>query len=292
MAPPPGVVGAHVRIQRIVAIGGQQFGGLQAFFDVAAFFDEALAGQGALAPVLDHALDAEAQRHGETLAAARLDLLHDLAGKAQAVLQGAAVGVVAQVEHGDGELVEQVTLVHGVYLDAVKAGALCVGRAIAEGFDDAVDLLHRQRAADLVQPTVRYGRGRHRRELAQVGGDGHAAKAGGHHQEDLAAVGVDTLGHLAAGAHEVHGVVGGIGAVGHALRFHLAVGERHAGDDEPRAAAGAGSVVVDAALVPAAFRVGQPQRAHGCHREAVPDLAVADLDGRKQLFVLQEKQPP
>ena len=95
MVPPPGVVGAHVRIQGIVAVLHQEFCGLQAFLNVTALLLKLLAGKGALSPVLDHALDAEPQGHREIVSAAGLDFLHHFLRETQPVLQGAAVLVVS-----------------------------------------------------------------------------------------------------------------------------------------------------------------------------------------------------
>ena len=269
MAPPPGVVGADVHVERVVAVGYEQFRRFQTLFHVAALFDELFTGQRALAPVLDHALRGEAQRHGEIRAAGLLYLLDDLAGKAQPVFQTAAVFVRALVEEADGELVDEIALVHRVDLHAVKSGALGVVGALAEALHDGVDLVHGQRPAGLVQPAVGDRRGSDRRELAEICRDRDAAETAGHLQKDLAAVGVDSLGHLPACPDKMHGVVCAVRAVGHGLHFHRAVGKRDARDDEARAALGALGVVINAALVKAALRVRQSERAHRGHGKSV-----------------------
>ena len=166
MVPPPGVVGARVDIEGIIAVFLEQLGCGDALLDVAAPLLELLTGKRALAEVLDHALEAEAHGHGIVLAAGTSNLLADLAGKAQAVLEAAAVLVGTVVEERDRELINEVALVDGVDLDAVEAGALRVEGTLAEAGYDSVDLVHRERSAHLVDPAVRDGRCRDGRELA------------------------------------------------------------------------------------------------------------------------------
>ncbi len=111
------------------------------------------------APVLHHALGAVTQGHREILTAAGLDLLHNLLGKAQAVFQASAVLVGTVVEQSNGELVDQVALMHRVDLHTIETGTLGVVGAIAKLLHDGVDLLHGEGAAGLIQPAVR-NRGR------------------------------------------------------------------------------------------------------------------------------------
>ena len=165
MIPPPGVVGSHIRIQGVVAVFHQQLGGLKSFFNIPAFFLKLLSRESSLSPILNHALDAEPQGDWEILSAAGLNLLHHLSGKAQTVLQGAAVLIGPLIEHGNGKLVQQVSFMDGVNLHSVKSGPLGIVGAVSEGLDDAVNLLHGQRPADFIQPAVGNGGRRHRREL-------------------------------------------------------------------------------------------------------------------------------
>ena len=161
--PVPGVVGAHVHVQHLVAVGVEQPGRLDALVDVAALLLELLTGHGAHPQVLDHRLGGEAQLDGEVLARARVDRVDDLAGEAEPVLQRPAVLVGPVVEQGDRELVQQVALVDGMDLDPVETGLPGHRPGDAELGDDAVDLLHGHLpAGDARVPPVGDGRGRHR----------------------------------------------------------------------------------------------------------------------------------
>lgn len=153
--------------------------------DVAGAILEFLAGKRSLAPVPDHALEAEAERDREVPAAGLGNLLADLLREAQAVLERSAMLVVAAGEERDRELVDQAALVHGMDFDAIEACALGIEGAFAEGGDNAMDLVCRERSAGLVEPAVGNGGGCHRREPAEVLGDGDTAKSAAHHQEDL-----------------------------------------------------------------------------------------------------------
>lgn len=133
-------------------------------------------------------------------------------------------------------MVDQIPLVNGVDLHAVKARPLGIVGALTEALHDGMDLIHGQRPTCLIQPAVRNGGRGHRWEFAQIRGNGDAAKAAGHLKKDLAAVGVDPFGHLTGGSDEMDGIVCAVGAVGHGLHLHRAVREGHAGDDQARAA--------------------------------------------------------
>ena len=285
MAPPPGVVGADVYIERVVAVRDEQLCRFEPFLHVTPLFRKLLARQRTLAPVLDHTFWGKAQRHGEVRAAGLLNLLDDLAGKAQPVFQTAAVFIRAVIEKADGELVDEIALVHRVDLHAVKPGALGIVGALAEALNNGVNLIHGQGTAGLVQPAVGDRRGRDRRKLAEICRNRDAAEAAGHLQKDLAAVGVDAFGHLPACPDKMHGVVCAVRAVGHGLHFHRAVGKRDARDDKARAAFGALGVVINAALVKAALRVRQSERAHRGHGKSVFHLYLADTDRRKKLRI-------
>ena len=285
MIPPPGIVGANIHIQGVVTVLHQQLGSLHAFVQITADLLEFLAGQSADTPVLHHALGAVTQSNREVLAAAALDFFHDLLGKTQAVFQASAVLVGTVVKQGNGKLVDQVALVHRMNLHAVKASTLGVVSTVAELLHDGMNLFHGEGAAGFIQPAVRDGGGCHRRELAQVGGDGHTAETAGQLQKHLCAISVDALGHLTGGTHEMHRVVGGAGAAGHGVLLHLVVHKGNAGDDQAGAALGALGVVVDAALVEAALCVAQAQRAHGRHGEAVLQLTAADAGFLEQICI-------
>ena len=276
MVPPPGVVTADVDVEGVVAVGDQEFRRLDTFVQVAALFDEVLARQRADPPVLHHALGAVPEGDDEIFAAAGLDLLDDLFGKAEPVFEAAAVLVGPLVEDGDGELVEQIPFVDGVDLDAVETGPFGVVSAEAEGLDNLVDFVDGQRPAGLIQPAVGDGRRGDGGILAEVGGDGDPAETGGHLEEDFRAVGVDPFGHLPGGAGKVDRVPGGGRTVGHPVFLDLVVDKGDAGDNQPGSAFGPLGVVVDAPLVKPAVGVAEAQRPHRRHRKTVFQGDIAD----------------
>ena len=114
MRPVPRVVGAVVAVEHIVACVLQILDGALGFRHVPSELGELLAGDGTLSEALGLGHHGVAQSHREILAADRLDRLHDLYGEAVAVLEGAAVFIGAVVHVGDGELIQQVALVHRV----------------------------------------------------------------------------------------------------------------------------------------------------------------------------------
>ena len=158
---------------------------------------------------------------------------------------------------------------HCVDLYAVKAGALGIVGCIAELLNNGMDLIHREGTAGLIQPPVWDGGGGYRRELAQVGGDCHAAKPAGQLQKYLSTVGVDTLGHLPGGTYKMNRIIGGAGAAWHSMLLNLVVHKGNTGNDQSRATLGALGIVINAALVEATFRIAQAQRAHRSHSEPV-----------------------
>ena len=286
VAPPPGIVGAHVHIQRIISIRGQQLCRLYTLVQITALFLKLLAGQRPLTQGFDKTLGTVPQDHWEILPATGLDLLHNLPGETQPVFQAAAVLVGAVVEQGDGKLVDEVALMDGVDLHAVKSCPLSVVSSLAEAADQGVDLLHGQLPAYLVQPAVLDGRGGHRRKLPQIGGDGHPAEAAGHLQKNLRVISVDPLRHLPGGTHKLDRVVSGVGAVWHAVLLNLVVHKGNAGEDQPNATFRPGSVVVDPPLVKAPLCVSQAKRAHRRHGKAVFECKRSNLDLREKQIVL------
>ena len=155
MRPVPGVVGAVIAVEHVVAGVLEILDGLFRLGHIAAELNKLLAGDGALAEALRLGDDGVAQRHGEVLAAQLLDLLHDLNGKAVAVLERSAVLVGTVVHVGNGKLVKEVALVNGVDLHTVNAGIHKHLRGLAEGFDHFMDLFLCQRAGlDLRIPAV------------------------------------------------------------------------------------------------------------------------------------------
>jgi len=147
VCPVPGVVGTVVGVEHIVARILQVLGGPLGFLHVAADLGVFLTGNRTLGKALELGFHGVAQRNGEVLAAGFLDGLDHLHRKTVAVLKASAVLVGALVEEFDGELVQQVALVHRVYLHAVHPCVAAELSGLGEGLDDLVDLLHRHLGA-------------------------------------------------------------------------------------------------------------------------------------------------
>ena len=305
MCPVPGVVGAVVAVEHVIARVLEVLDGLLGLGHVAAELDEVgLVRHGALAPRLGLGHDGVAQRHREVGAGLTLDLLHDLDREAEAVLERAAVFVGAVVPVGHGELVKQVALVHGVDLDAVDAGGAQLLGGLAEGVDHVLDLLDRQRAGhDVLLPAVRHlGRGGadvlHVHDgagdlvedvvlgqLRHPAVDGHgAAHAGGELDEQLCArlmeldhVLFELLEHLVVLVQPL--------TAGDAQRVADAL---HAGQDQAHAVLCAVEQEVSCFLVEVVrlHPAEQGRAAHGTLHDAVFDLHIADLPGGEQCVVL------
>ena len=286
VAPVPAVVGADVAVERVVAGGLEKLRRLDPFGNVAAHLLELFARQAALQPVLDEALDRIAQRHRVVLAAARLDRVNDFGGKAQPVLQAAAVFVGALVEHGDGELVEQVALVDGVDLDPVESGSLGDFRGVGELADVGPDLDVGELAADHARrPAVRNRRRAHRRSVHEAG-NADPSEAGGKLQEHARVIGMDALGHDLAGLDEIARIEGRTRHRGQHALLDLVLDLGDAGHDEAGAALRPFDIIFDAARVVRPVGVAQAPGADRLHHIAVLDLQFPDLGRRKEDFVL------
>lgn len=168
VGPVPGVVGAVVAVQHIVAGVLEVFGGAFGLRHVPPDLGVLLAGQGPFAEVLSFGDDAVPQRDREVRPTGGLDGLDDLHGEAVAVLKAAAVLVGAHVDVFQRELIQQIALVDGMDLYAVHARFLEQQRALGKGVHELADLPHGHLAGgDLVAPAVGRGAGRGR-DLVQV----------------------------------------------------------------------------------------------------------------------------
>ena len=158
MGPVPCVVGPVVAVEHIVAGILQVLCRPLGFRHIAPDLGVFLPRQSALAEAFRLGDDAVAQRYREVLAAGLLDGLNDLDGEAIPVLERTAIFVVATIDVGQRELIEQIPLVHRVDLDAVDARLLQQHRATAERVDHLVNLLDGHLArGNLVRPSVRRG---------------------------------------------------------------------------------------------------------------------------------------
>ena len=301
MRPVPGVVGAVVAVEHVVAGILQLLDDDLALCHVAAELRELLAGHRALEEVLRLGDDGVAQGDGEVAAGGVLDVLHDVGGEAQAVVQAAAVLVGAPVEVLDGELVERIALVHGMDLNAVHPGLAQQARGLAEGLGALLDLGHGQRAGLVVLlPAVGRGRG----AGGQVVGVHHelAGLAQGGMVEHHAHQVVDAHGTAAADGQLDKELGAGLVEVDHVvlqLGEHLLVGVEpavahdvahplHTGQDKAHVVTRGlqqevGGLLVEVAGLHPAEEAGA---AHGTHDDAVFDLHIADLPGGEQSAVL------
>ena len=75
-----------------------------------------------------------------------MDTLDDFHRETVAVLKGSAIFIRAVVPVGDGELVQQITFMHGMNLYAVHPGITQLFRRLSESFHHFVDFLYRHRA--------------------------------------------------------------------------------------------------------------------------------------------------
>ena len=156
MRPVPGVVGAVVAVQHVVARVGEVFDRFLGLFHIAAGLHVFLARERALAETLGAGDDAVAQGHREIVPARRLDRLHDIHREAVAVLEAAAVLVGALVDIRQRKLIKEIALVDRMDLDAVDAGFLQELRVHRELIDESLYLLHGHLAGrHLVRPAVR-----------------------------------------------------------------------------------------------------------------------------------------
>ena len=117
------------------------------------------AGRGEVVPLVSQEfLGREADAEREALAAGRADAREDLQQEPQAVLEAAAIMVVAPVEIRGQEAVDQVAM-RAVQLDAVGARHLRQARPFHERLLDCSDLRDRERARRLSRDGVCHRRG-------------------------------------------------------------------------------------------------------------------------------------
>ena len=304
MRPVPGVVGTVIAVEHVVAGVLEILDRLFGFRHIAAELNKLLAGDGALTEALRLGDDRVAQRHGEVLAAQLLNLLHDLNGKAVAVLERSAVFVGTVVHVGNGKLVKEVALVNGVDLHTVNAGIHKHLRGLAKGLDHFADLFLCQRTgldlripavgglgggrADILDVQNALGNGAKRLLLKHIDHqlvDRHAAAhAGGELDEELGARLMEFRHPLGKLAEHTLVLIEPVTA-GNAHRVAHAL---HAGQHQTDVVLGAVEDVIRRFLVEVA-RLQPAEEGRAAHRhlhDAVFDLAVADLPRGKQGTVL------
>ena len=300
MAPIPGVVGAVVAVEHIVAGVLKELRGPFAFLHVAPGFLKLFAGKRAFSEALRLGDDRVAQRHREVLSAGSLDGLYDFGREAVPVFEAAAVAVVAEVRVLHRELVQQVALVDRVNLDPVNACVHAELGGLREGVDHLLDFLDGERARhNGVVPAVWRG----------AGGGGHVVDVeDGLHDGseglvferlDHDVVDRETAAEPCGQLHE-HFRAGLVKLVHKLLEFdefpfalveplaeHHVADWRDAGKNQTDVVFRAvqqefrGFFVEVVGLEPAEDR----RAAHGGHDDAVFDFHVADLPGREQGFI-------
>ena len=122
MGPVPGIVGAVVAVEHVIAGFLQIPGGLFTFFHIPSHFSVGFAGQGALAEPFCFGDYGITQRHGKILSAGGLDGLDDLHRETVAVFKAAAVFVCPLVGIFHGELIQQIAFMNGMDFNAVYPG--------------------------------------------------------------------------------------------------------------------------------------------------------------------------
>ena len=161
MRPIPRVVGTVISVEHIVARVLKILCRSLGLCHGSSYLNVVLARHRALAKSLHLGLYRVAQRNGIVLSTRFLDSLNYLSGEAVTVLKASAVFVGALIEEFYRELVKQVALVYGVYLNAVNARLLTKLRGLCESLDYLVYLLDSHLGAfDVVCPSRRLRRGR------------------------------------------------------------------------------------------------------------------------------------
>ena len=302
MCPVPCVVGAVIAVEHIIARVLKVLDGLLGFLHVTAeLLEVLLIRHCALAPILGLGDDGVAQGDGEVTAAFALDGLNDLDRETVAVLEGATVLVGTVVHVGNGELVEQVTLMDSVNFNAVDPGFLKELGGLCKGFDLIVNFLDGHGAGlDLIVPAVRRGRGGGG-DIVKVGnGAGELAEHRVLEQKDHRLCDSHGAAHargeldeqLCAGLMELLHVL--LEVLEHLLVLvqptaaDSVLDALHAGQDQADAVLRAVKKEVCRFLIEVArlHPAEQGRAAHGALDDAVLDLNVADLPRRKQGFIL------
>lgn len=141
MSVPPGIVGAIVGVEHVVAAGFQQLRRSNAFIQIAAHLGKRFPWQRTAVEALHHGAHAVPDGNRVVLTAAFLDGLHNLLRKQEAAFQAAAVFVGPLVAERQRELIQQIALVHRMDLHTVHAAFLRLACGLVEAADILLDLL-------------------------------------------------------------------------------------------------------------------------------------------------------
>ena len=156
MTPVPGVVGAVVAVEHVVAGVLQIPDCAFRLFHIPACLSEIFSGKSALTESLRFGDHTVAQGNGEILPAFLLDGPDDLHREAVPVLEGAAVFIRPVIYVGQGKLIEEISFMNSVDLDAVHSGILQLLRGFRERIDVLADFVDAQSSGrDFVRPAVR-----------------------------------------------------------------------------------------------------------------------------------------
>ena len=298
MCPIPGVVGAVIGVEHIVACILQELDCLFGLLHGTAYLYVVLTRHSTLAKALHLGLYRVAQRNGIIRTALFLDGLDDLGCKAIAVFKAAAILVGTLVEEFHGKLVQQVSLMHRMHLNAVHACILTQLCGFGKGLDNLMDLLYRDLGADdIVCPTRGLGAGagklvagiQHRLDQRtgqlvfvqgshQVSNRPGATHACGQLNEQLGTRLMDFL-------HKFLKILKHLGVLPQILAPEGIAHGCDAGDDQTHVVVGSLQKQLGGLLVKMAACQLKPteqrRAAHGAHDNAVFDFDVADLPRRK-----------
>ncbi|MBO7177306.1 MAG: NAD(P)-binding protein, partial [Clostridia bacterium] len=161
MRPIPAVISTVIGIQHVISRILQILCGTLGFCHCTTNLNIVFAGHGSLAKALHLGLDRVTQGNGIILTASLLDGADDLGGKAIAILKASAIFIGTLVEKFNGKLIQQISFVHSMHLNAVNTCIAAELGSFGKGLDDLVDLFHRHFGAnDIMRPTGRLRAGR------------------------------------------------------------------------------------------------------------------------------------
>ena len=277
MIPPPGIIGPHVHIQGVIAIGYQKSGRLKAFFNIPSFFLKRLFRKRPFSPVFNHTFKTETQRHRKILPAPGFNFLHNFSGKTKTIFKAAAILVISLIKHGNGKLIQKITFMDSMNLHTVKASSFGIVGTVSKRFHNTLNFVHGQRPAHLIQPPVRNGGRGNRRKLSEIGWNRHPSKARRHHKKHLTSICVYPFRHFPGSSYKMNRIIGRIGTVGHALSFDLTVRKSNAGNNQSGSPFGPLRIIINSPLIKSALSISQTQRSHRCHGKSIFQLHTPNL---------------
>ena len=277
MRPVPGVIGAVIAVQHVIAGLFEHLSDLDTLFYVSAEFYEFFTGNSAFGETFGIGFYGVTKRYREFLPAFFLDRFYDLAGETQTVFQASAVLICTPVEVGNGELIQQIAFVYSVDLHAVDSGVFCCLGSFGKPANIVLNLLLCHFPV-IVSGIPYVGKGG-RRGILPVGAG--SSGQGRNHDEDLGTVFMDTVRKVFLILHVGLEIV-------HDGRKVLSGGKGYqAGDNQTGSAFGAFNIIIRAVFGIAAVGIHEPgaEYAHRKQRDPVGDFNTTDFYRRKKMFV-------